>query len=533
MPRSDPPFPAIETEPRKSATAESVSAAPAPSPSVPIPRVPSASSPPAVPSGEAAELTPAITDQQITVGGYGVSILLHLAILVLMATIVLKTDDKPLPLDSLTVWEGKKEPAEAEVADEIEVLDMNLNQPDEEQPNDEPPPDLQDDDKLVTADTPVEDLLKLDSPEPEVDDIAMTPGIAISTGSMFAGRGEASRAVLVAAAGGNSESEAAVAMGLRWLAAHQNPDGSWSFDHRSHDCDDTCSDAGHLRDCTMGATSMALLAFLGAGHTHQTGEYASHVRTGIEYLVNNMRVDKKFGDLRQPNRQGNMYVHGLATMALSEAYAMTEDRQLLRPTQFAVNFIVDAQHKGGGWRYEPNQPGDTSVVGWQVLALESARTAGLRVPRSTFGKTTNFLDSVQGGGGATYGYMTPGNGQTTTAVGLLCRMYFGWERDRKEIRDGVAYLSKLGPSPNGIYYNYYATQVLHHYGGDEWIRWNEKMRDHLVDTQIRRGHGRGSWDPADPHASSGGRLYMTTLATMTLEVYYRHLPLYQWRESVD
>lgn len=165
-----------------------------------------------------------------------------------------------------------------------------------------------------------------------------------------------------------------------------------------------------------------------------------------------------------------------------------------------------------------------------MLALESARTSKLKVPRATYGKVTKFLNSVQSHGGARYGYMSPSDSPTTTAVGLVCRMYFGWDRDRKEIREGVAYLSEIGPLPDNMYYNYYATQVLHHFGGDEWTRWNAKMRDHLVDTQIRRGHAKGSWDPRDPHASSGGRLYMTTLATMTLEVYYRHLPLYQWRD---
>ncbi|MDA1214464.1 MAG: terpene cyclase/mutase family protein, partial [Planctomycetota bacterium] len=400
---------------------------------------------------------------------------------------------------------------------------------DEEQQQDEPLPDLKNE-KLVTADTTVDELLDLDSAEPEIDEIAMTPGISLPEGSMFAGRGRAMRSALVAAQGGNSASEAAVALALRWFVEHQQPDGSWSFDHVGKNCDKTCDEPGGLASCKMGATSMALLAFLGAGHTHQNGEYSRHVRGGIDYLLANMKEEKSTIDLRQDNRQGNMYVHGLATMALSEAYAMTNDRKLLQPTQFAVNFIVKAQHKGGGWRYEPNAPGDTSVVGWQVLALESARTAGLRVPRTTFGKTTNFLDSVQSNNGAAYGYMSPGNGPTTTAVGLLCRMYFGWERERPEIREGVAYLSKMGPASENIYYDYYATQVLHHYGGDEWKRWNTTMRDHLVDTQIRRGHGRGSWDPRDPHSSSGGRLYMTALATMTLEVYYRHLPLYQWRD---
>ena len=83
-----------------------------------------------------------------------------------------------------------------------------------------------------------------------------------------------------------------------------------------------------------------------------------------------------------------------------------------------------------------------------------------------------------------------------------------------------------------MYYNYYATQVLHHWGGPEWDRWNSVMREHLIRTQIRDGHATGSWDIADRHGYVGGRVYMTTLALLTLEVYYRHLPLYQ-RDRID
>ena len=120
-----------------------------------------------------------------------------------------------------------------------------------------------------------------------------------------------------------------------------------------------------------------------------------------------------------------------------------------------------------------------------------------------------------------------------TAVGLLCRMYLGWNRRTPQLAVGVKYLDQVTPRPNDMYFNYYATQVMHHWGGEEWTRWNEAMRDQLVRTQHppRIGHHAGRWDVADMHGNSGGRLYMTCLCTMTLEVYYRHLPLYD-RENL-
>ena len=113
-----------------------------------------------------------------------------------------------------------------------------------------------------------------------------------------------------------------------------------------------------------------------------------------------------------------------------------------------------------------------------------------------------------------------------TAVGLLARMYLGWPREDSRLARGVYYLEKLGPSRTDMYFNYYATQVLHHYEGSGWHAWNTTLRDRLVATQSRRGHEHGSWYFHDEHGQSGGRLYTTAMCVMILEVYYRHMPLY-------
>jgi hypothetical protein len=105
-------------------------------------------------------------------------------------------------------------------------------------------------------------------------------------------------------------------------------------------------------------------------------------------------------------------------------------------------------------------------------------------------------------------------------------MYMGWDRKRDAIVRGVAHLDKIGPSPTNMYYNYYATQVMHHFGGSPWRRWNGKMREQLIATQGKTGHEAGSWHFDDQHGDVGGRLYTTAMAIMTLEVYYRYLPLY-------
>ncbi len=366
-------------------------------------------------------------------------------------------------------------------------------------------------------------------------DLLAQVGASMSAG--LDGRGDAEKAKMVAAVGGTANSEKAVAQALKWFVEHQNQDGSWSFDHRTGPCQGRCSDAGTLSDCKTGATAMALLPFLGAGQTHQQGEYKQVVERGLYYLTHAMRVKNEgglqAGDLAQSG--GSMYAHGLAAITLCEAYAMTHDRKLMGPAQLSINHIIYAQDPvGGGWRYAPRQPGDTSVVGWQLMALKSGHMAYLVVDPKTIQAATRFLDSTAADEGSRYGYTGPGQGQGTTAVGLLCRMYLGWKRDNPALKRGVEYMSRLGPSKGNMYYNYYATQVLRQYCGDPgtdghemWEKWNTNIRESLIKDQEKAGHQKGSWYMRGDHGSErGGRIYCTSMATMILEVYYRHMPIY-------
>jgi hypothetical protein len=336
--------------------------------------------------------------------------------------------------------------------------------------------------------------------------------------------------------GGTPASEAAVALALEWLANHQLPDGGWNYDHRLGACNARCGNGGSLTDCRTGATAQALLPFLGAGQTHKVGKYKKQVAAGLYFLTQQMKLRTQLGlqcgDLAQGG--GNMYSHGMAAIVLCEAYGMTQDKGLMMPAQLSLNHIVYAQDPvGGGWRYAPRTPGDTSVVGWQLMALKSGHLAYLQVPPQTISGANKFLDSVMSDY-SYYGYTDPGRGQATTAIGLLCRMYLGWKKDHPGIEKGIQFLSQTGPSKGNMYYNYYATQCLRHYEGEHWDKWNVKMRDQLVNSQEKAGHLRGSWHMNGDHGSDrGGRLYCTSMATMILEVYYRHMPLYGKQAADD
>ena len=377
-------------------------------------------------------------------------------------------------------------------------------------------------------------LASADNPHlPDLQTVRQRMVAGSPTQRALAARDPRIRVEMVQREGGTTFTEAAVARGLRWLAKHQNRDGSWCLDrfHRVNDCD--CGDRGDI-DSNEAATALALLPFLGAGQTHLSGLYRDEVASGLRWLL---QQQKPNGDLRGSSAQyPGMYAQGQAAIVLCEAFYMTGDEALRTPAQLAIDFIAAAQYQDGGWRYHPsgqtNQAqGDTSVVAWQLMALQSGLAAGLTVPEATLENAGHFLDTVTRDEGASYSYLPRENATAPmTAAGQLCRIYLGWKRNHPALRAGVEGLLELAPpdrdEPN-IYYWYYGTQTMHHYGGQVWNRWNQQLRDVLVYSQQNNVPAAGSWTPAGPLTAQGGRLYMTSLAICSLEVYYRHLPIFR------
>lgn len=374
-------------------------------------------------------------------------------------------------------------------------------------------------------------------------------------GGGFEGRTPEGRARALGVGDTSSRGENAVEAALQWIAAHQQPDGGWSFDFKNS-CG-LCGDVKMGKDADkqpkkhpsrIAATSLALLAFLGAGYTHQVpGPYKKTVEDGLVFLrIQASNPDSTGGFVPGGGKEKMMYSHGLATIVFCEAYAMSKPKtQILgKLAQDSLRFIENAQNRNdGGWRYAPSQPGDLSVTAWQVMALKSGKLAGLHVSQPVVYAANEFLDDVAWRGGREYRYVPDirreGTGEdspkTSSASGLLLRMYLGWEPGMVELDEGIDQVARWGPlkkSKDGdticnLYYTYYATLALHHHDGSNWPRWNSEIQEFLIQTQSKRGHESGSWYFPDYYCDVGGRLLNTVLATLILETPYRIMPLFR------
>ena len=343
----------------------------------------------------------------------------------------------------------------------------------------------------------------------------------------------------------------AIAAGLNWLQRQQKSDGHWRLFGPQAGYPDPGEYASY--STKTGATALAMLAFLGDGHTHKkAGRYQKTVAKGLTWLVGIQRPNGDFHDVEQEGREPAFYAHSQATIVLCEAYAMTGDKSLREPVERGVKYLVQSQNPvKGGWKYRPQLPsskGDLSVTGWALMALHSARSAGISVSPRTFELASAFLDSVQAENGSRYKYepqpstwpVTP----TMTAEGLLCRQFLGWKIDNDALRKGVEYLKRPRNEPRWqaggrgrphVYYWYYAGHVFHNMGGNDWKTWYDKTALMIVDRQSRvPGHKKnlgGSWDPKGRdgvygYGEVGGRLYMTAMCLLVLEMPIRHRPVY-------
>jgi hypothetical protein len=352
--------------------------------------------------------------------------------------------------------------------------------------------------------------------------------------------------------GASKESEDAVDRGLQWLAKVQEDDGRW---------DAAKWDGSH----DLGCSGLATLAFLADGHTHKKGKYKATVEKSIKWLLSQMDKDGRF-------KYQTFYEQGIGAMALCEAYGMTGDASLRRPAQKAIDVIIQSAGADGGYGY--GGPGDDiSVTGFQIMALKSALMSKLDVPQAAIDREKAYLNACGVPDGWTGYGKGGGRSLSRTAVNMFCRLFLGYGRKEDGILKMTKIIHEAGPAvgnknpndPNDLndlkkrlgtrgarnltakdmaafatlagrvrggvdpYYTYYATYAMLQMGDPYWREWNAKFRDPVIAMQVRDGSNLdGSWgsEGIGGMITNGGRVCITSLWILTLEVYQRFLPMY-------
>ena len=351
--------------------------------------------------------------------------------------------------------------------------------------------------------------------------------------------------------GGGTATESAVLAALRWFKRHQAADGSWSYEDYHNECKlnpgckhvDEVLTRGHVagvkkkRNVDNSATGFALLCFLGAGHTQRAGQFRQQVANGLSHLT---KVQKNDGAFCVDN-----YIHAIATMALAEAYGMTRAGTLKEATEKAVSLILARQNEYMGWDYERKSGrSDISITGWNVMALKSAKASGIDIGNG-FEGAKNFLEKITSeiDGGKSEpilkkhvayqhikGKDSPGHMYATlTAIGMIVRVFIGEDTNGDMLRAHANMVLKEKPktfADSNMYQMYYATLAMFQMGGHYWKNWNTAMKKVLCDNQAKGGCEDGSWYVEKPvWYNQIGRLFHTAVGCLSLEVYYRYLPI--------
>jgi hypothetical protein len=326
--------------------------------------------------------------------------------------------------------------------------------------------------------------------------------------------------------GATKQTESAVKWALHWLKNHQSPDGRWDSDGFDAQCKLNRCDGKGATDGDVGATGMSLLAFLGAGETHQAGTCRDTVKNGLRFLREIQDVDGRFGPKVGP---GWLRQHVVASLAMIEAYGMTGSKVFKPVADRGLAFALAAS-KTDGDKKRADGEFDVETAGWMVMLLKSATMAELTVDPAALQTAIDDLEKLTDAATGRVAVKAPA-GVAPTAIGVLGRIFGGHApKDDPLIGLGADLVAKSPPtwSADAGVVDFAAWQfealAMFQFGGEHWKTWNAAMKTALVDHQRTESDRdeRGSWDPVGVGASDLGRVGCTALACLDLEVYYRY-----------
>lgn len=330
------------------------------------------------------------------------------------------------------------------------------------------------------------------------------------------------------------QAEEAIHAALIWLTQHQGSDGSWGAAAAVCPAGADCADTARSASLVVGISGLVTLGYLARGVSDTPApsddperrewekRFTAALTKGIDFLVARQAEDGTW-------EKGHMYSQAIATMALVEASVYTARKDLGPRIEKSIDFMARSQSTGGGWDYygcgaqkgDPKR-NDTSIVAWACMALASADEAGFQVPDAAFAGIVRHLHTVTQPASQDVGYTGQGSGETRTcrAIGLLCRLFLGYDPQAGPVRrQAKALLAEA--LPVDMYFWYHGSMGMFQVG-DLFPIWSRSVQQALVGLQHRADHAAGSWSPIGEHDRKGGRILTTALGLLSLEVYFRH-----------
>ena len=310
--------------------------------------------------------------------------------------------------------------------------------------------------------------------------------------------------------------DAAIDKGLAFLHQQQAPEGSIGRRHRP------------------ALTSLAIIAYLSAGHTFDDKTYGETLKKGLTYVLSQQERSGYFGHVEH----GQMYGHGIATLMLAESVGMINDPDLeeraQRGLERAVSIIINAAKipkelpHTGGWHYKPDATeSDLSLSGWQLMSLHAAQQVGVNVPEQVISAAVDYARRLTSPDGKV-GYRRQGEDHPALrGLGILS-LAIG---NKLATQEAQAIAQKIQSDPivwggKWFYYRtYYDAVGLSRGFPKAW----ESYRPLLEDILIKNQAPDGSWleAPGGNEAVDAGLVYTTAMAVLALSVERHVLPAYQ------
>ena len=342
--------------------------------------------------------------------------------------------------------------------------------------------------------------------------------------SLYGGRSDEGRKKTLQKFGGNEVTEAAVLRALRWLKKTQNPDGSWAPSQQH------------------AMAGLALLTFLAHGETPLSEEFGQTVQRAMQYLAEYMDKLKT----KTPESYGNAII----AYALSEAYGLTKVPSIKPAMEKALQILVDGQQTSGGYdyNYKKGARWDLSVACWNYQAMKAGYVAGADVSglEQAMEKGLNFMRNVAfSKTNNRFGYSSPGSGSDhLQGAGTLCLQLLG-EAKCYEAKMGAKFIREKckvvwndpkrkieAGHTNPLYGWYYQTQAMFHEGKGSWKDWNSMFAPEMIKFQHREGYWECPNQVPGKFVCNYDKWYSTTLAALSLQVYYRYLPTYKMPKGI-